>query len=206
MKTAAVLTNAIKLGTVMINALRLHKARLYIVLLIYDILLFNSSFTSPTSASNLCSLCISTLRSPSPAAGAPGFGISKTLLPPILGECSAASSSITLTALAGFPATRHPGGTSFVTTLPAPTVLPRPILTPGRTMTFPASQQSSSIIIGAPYSGPRIPSRVFALRGCVAAKRETLGPRSVRAPMVTLHVSRIIQPKFTNTPGDMVML
>ncbi|KAG0123534.1 hypothetical protein HOY82DRAFT_495188, partial [Tuber indicum] len=108
--------------------------------------------------------------------------------------------------LAGFPATAHPGGTSFVTTLPAPTVLPRPILTPGRIVTFPASQQSSSIVMGAPYSGPRSPSRAFALSGCAAAKRQTLGPRRVRAPMVTLHVSSIIQPKFMNTPGDMVVL
>ncbi|PWW76939.1 hypothetical protein C7212DRAFT_189865, partial [Tuber magnatum] len=95
---------------------------------------------------------------------------------------------------------------SFVTTLPAPTVLPRPILTPGRTVTFPASQQSSSIVMGVPHSGPRSPSRVFALSGCAAAKRQTLGPRSVRAPMVTLQVSRIVQPKFMNTSDDMMVL
>ncbi|RPB03850.1 hypothetical protein L873DRAFT_1669149, partial [Choiromyces venosus 120613-1] len=103
--------------------------------------------------------------------------------------------------LAGFPATAHPGGTSLVTTLPAPTVLPRPIVTPGSITTFPAIQQSSSIVMGAPYSGPFMPSRVFALRGCAAENRLTFGPSSVRAPMLTRQVSRIMQLKFTNTPG-----
>jgi len=55
---------------------------------------------------------------------------------------------------AGFPATTWKAGTSFVTTLPAPTVTPRPIVTPGSTMALPPNQQSSPMVIGAPSSGP----------------------------------------------------
>ncbi|OTA96819.1 hypothetical protein M434DRAFT_66819, partial [Hypoxylon sp. CO27-5] len=48
---------------------------------------------------------------------------------------------------------------SLVTTEPAPIVDPRPIVTPGRTITLPPNQQSSPIIIGAPLSGPLVPLR-----------------------------------------------
>ncbi|EYE91348.1 uncharacterized protein EURHEDRAFT_465063, partial [Aspergillus ruber CBS 135680] len=41
---------------------------------------------------------------------------------------------------------------SLVTTEPAPTVHPLPILTPGRMMTFPPIQQSSSMKTGWPNS------------------------------------------------------
>ena len=43
-------------------------------------------------------------------------------------------------------------GTLRVTTLPDPITLPAPIVTPGFTTTLLASQQLSSIVIGAPYS------------------------------------------------------
>jgi hypothetical protein len=71
--------------------------------------------------------------------------------------------------LAGLPATTSYGGTSFVTTLPAPTVEPFPILTPGKMIAFPPIQQSSSIQISFPNSGPLIPSRTSGSRGCPAA-------------------------------------
>lgn len=61
---------------------------------------------------------------------------------------------IFLTIRAGLPATTWKAGTSFITTLPAPTVTPRPIVTPGRTVTPPPNQQSSPIVIGLPSSGP----------------------------------------------------
>lgn len=41
------------------------------------------------------------------------------------------------------------------------------IVTPGRTITYPPSQQSSPITIGAPSSGPLIPFRRKGSRGCV---------------------------------------
>ncbi|KAH7015933.1 hypothetical protein EDB80DRAFT_567050, partial [Ilyonectria destructans] len=40
----------------------------------------------------------------------------------------------------------------LVTTAPAPTVHPRPMVTPGRITTLPPIQQSSSILIGWPNS------------------------------------------------------
>ena len=70
--------------------------------------------------------------------------------------------------LAGFPATRWKGGTSFVTTLPAPTVAPLPILTPGKIIAPPPIQQSSPTWISLPVSGPRVPLRNCGSRGCDA--------------------------------------
>src|SRR6516162_3331607 len=45
---------------------------------------------------------------------------------------------------AGLPTAKDRGGTSRTTTLPAPTAAPRPMVTPGRTMTRLASHTSSS--------------------------------------------------------------
>ncbi|KPV72337.1 uncharacterized protein RHOBADRAFT_3806, partial [Rhodotorula graminis WP1] len=59
------------------------------------------------------------------------------------------------------------GRRTLVTTLPAPIVVPRPILTPGRTTTDAASQQSSPISMGAPISGPAVPLRMAGSVGCV---------------------------------------
>lgn len=63
------------------------------------------------------------------------------------------------TTLAGLPTTTVYAGTSFVTTLPAPTVAPRPMDTPGSMTTFPPIQTSAPMDMGRPYSGPRVPSR-----------------------------------------------
>lgn len=52
---------------------------------------------------------------------------------------------------AGLPATTQSGGTSLVTTLPAPTTEPSPIVMPGSTITPPPSQQRSPIEIGLAY-------------------------------------------------------
>ncbi|KAI0408744.1 hypothetical protein F4802DRAFT_364555 [Xylaria palmicola] len=81
------------------------------------------------------------------------------------------------------------GGMSLVTTLPAPIVQPRPIVTPARTMTFPPSQQSSPIVMGAPSSGPFRPLRTLGSVGWFPEKKEQLGPISVRSPTVIGHVS-----------------
>lgn len=75
--------------------------------------------------------------------------------------------STCLTTRAGFPATTTWSGTSFVTTLPAPTVTPRPMVTPGRTMQLPPNQQSSPMVMGLPDSGPRVPLRSVGSSGCV---------------------------------------
>ena len=54
---------------------------------------------------------------------------------------------------------------TLVTTLPAPTVEPFPILTPGKTITLPPIQQSSSIHTSLPLSGPLVPFRTSGSRG-----------------------------------------
>ncbi|KAH9219862.1 hypothetical protein DL95DRAFT_384068, partial [Leptodontidium sp. 2 PMI_412] len=94
---------------------------------------------------------------------------------------------------AGLPATTWKAGTSLVTTLPAPTVTPRPIVTLGQTVTFPPNQQSSPTVIAPPSSGPLMPLRRNGSRGCVAAKKEQPGPMRVREPMVIREVSRKVQ-------------
>lgn len=59
-----------------------------------------------------------------------------------------------------------PRALTLVTTLPAPTVHPFPILTPGRMVAFPPIQQSSPTQIGLPNSGPLSPFRVWGSSGC----------------------------------------
>ncbi len=54
----------------------------------------------------------------------------------------------------GLPAATTPAGTSRMTTLPAPTIESRPIVTPGQTMTPAPSQAFSSIATGRPSSIP----------------------------------------------------
>lgn len=109
---------------------------------------------------------------------------------------SGALHTIFLMTRAGFPTATLKSGISFVTTLPAPIVTPLPMVTPGTTTTLPPSQQSSPIVIGAPPSGPLMPSRRKGSRGCEGVYREQFGPRRVRAPMVIKHVSRNTQLKL----------
>ena len=81
-------------------------------------------------------------------------------------------------------------GMSFVTTLPAPTVTPSPIFTPGMMTVFPPIQQSFPIATSLAYSTP---SRLDCTSvSCVAAKICTPGPKSVRSPMVTIPQSNIV--------------
>lgn len=56
--------------------------------------------------------------------------------------------SVLLTILAGFPATTEKSGTSFVTTLPAPTMAPFPIVTSFRMMALKPIQASSPMCTG----------------------------------------------------------
>src|SRR6266481_3564033 len=55
--------------------------------------------------------------------------------------------------LAGLPTTVVPGGTSRVTTLPAPTMASSPMLTPGRTIAPPPIQTLLPIRTGTPLLG-----------------------------------------------------
>lgn len=53
---------------------------------------------------------------------------------------------------AGFPTAMTSGGRSLVTTLPAPTVVRSPMVTPGNTIVPPPSHASSPMVIGLPSS------------------------------------------------------
>ena len=66
-----------------------------------------------------------------------------------------------LITLQGFPTATTSAGISFVTTEPAPITALSPILTPGRTTTFPPSQTPSPIVIGSAHSLPSILSFAF---------------------------------------------
>lgn len=70
-------------------------------------------------------------------------------LPPLSGSISV---STFLIILAGLPATTWKAGIFLVTTLPAPTVAPFPILTPGRTVTCLISSISAFPLSRASYS------------------------------------------------------
>ena len=107
---------------------------------------------------------------------------------------STGTSATFLTTLAGCPMTTQKSGTSFVTTLIAPTVTPLPIFTPGKMTTFPPIQQSSPTTTGFPYS--MLSRRDCTSASCVAAKMDTLGPNIHRSPIVTSEQSRIVKLKL----------
>jgi hypothetical protein len=90
---------------------------------------------------------------------------------------------------------------TFVTTLPAPTVLPRPIVTPGHTVTLPPIQTSSSIVMGFPDSGPFVPFLKSGSRGWVPEYKLTFGANKVLEPMETRQVSMMVQLKLMKTPS-----
>lgn len=123
-----------------------------------------------------------------------------TLSSPFPNLGSLASGVTLLITLAGFPTTTQKSSTSFVTTLPAPTVTPLPIVTPGNTIAFPPNQQSSPTVMGAPDSGPLVPLRRNGSSGWTPEKKLQFGPTSVRAPMVMGQVSMNVQAAFMNAP------
>ncbi|KAI0542236.1 hypothetical protein GGR58DRAFT_301120 [Xylaria digitata] len=88
---------------------------------------------------------------------------------------------------------------SLVTTLPAPMVVPLPMVTPFSTTTLPPIQQSSPIIIGAPSSGPFVPLRTLGSVGCEPEKKEQLGPISVRSPTIIGDVSIQVELQLMET-------
>ncbi|KAF9263014.1 hypothetical protein L218DRAFT_866450, partial [Marasmius fiardii PR-910] len=93
--------------------------------------------------------------------------------------------------LAGFPIATEYGGTSLVTTDPAPIVLPRPIVTPGKTCTPAPSQQSSSILMASPqFTYLR---RESTLVPCATVIRVTFGPIATLSPIMTRDVSRTVR-------------
>ena len=100
---------------------------------------------------------------------------------------------------AGLPTASERAGRSFVTTAPAPTMQPSPIVTPGQTIAPPPSQQSSPIVIGRPHS--RCVARSAASNGWWAVSSCTLGPMSVRRPMRIGARSMHTQPKLMKVPA-----
>lgn len=77
---------------------------------------------------------------------------------------------------AGFPTTVAYGGTSRVTTAPAPIIAPRPIRTPGRIVAFAPTETSSSRTVCAKTSG-------YCLeRGKRSLVNVALGPTKTRCP------------------------
>lgn len=91
------------------------------------------------------------------------------------------------------------GKLTFVTTLAAPIVQPLPIVTFGRIVTFPPIQQSSPIVMWPPSSGPLVPLRRSGSIGWVLLYNDTFGPIIVREPIITAHVSRMVQLKLMKT-------
>ncbi|KAK4138399.1 hypothetical protein BT67DRAFT_370290, partial [Trichocladium antarcticum] len=96
--------------------------------------------------------------------------------------------------LAGVPRATLHGGMSLVTTAPAPIAQPSPMVTPGKTTTWPPIQQSSPMVMGLAYS---IKSRRLCTSvSCVADNSETLGPNMTRSPIVTMAQSRMVRLKL----------
>ncbi|KAK2056325.1 hypothetical protein LY76DRAFT_518655 [Colletotrichum caudatum] len=95
---------------------------------------------------------------------------------------------------------------TFVTTEPAPTVLPRPIVMPGRIMTPPPIKQSSPMVTGLPSCGPLLPMRRLGSVGSVAVYMLTLGPMWQLSPILTSHVSMMVQHRPITTLCPMEML
>ena len=79
--------------------------------------------------------------------------------------CALQPLAITRTTRQGLPTARTFGGRSRTTTLPAPTTVFSPMLTPGHTIAPPPSQTPFSIETGSASSSPEF--RVAASSGCV---------------------------------------
>ncbi|CCF35112.1 hypothetical protein CH063_06963 [Colletotrichum higginsianum] len=92
---------------------------------------------------------------------------------------------------AGLPTATEYGGRLLVTTAPDPTVVPRPMVTPGRMIVPPPIQQSSSMRTGRPYSTNLM--RESTLVSWPAQYMLTLGPNWTRSPMMTRLTSRIVR-------------
>jgi len=102
---------------------------------------------------------------------------------------TAGGSFTVFTTLAGAPIATENAGISLVTTELAPTVQHRPILTPGKIVTFPPIQQSSPIETSLAYSMSFLLDSTSV--SCVALKMLTKGPNMTRSPIVTRLQSRI---------------
>ena len=83
--------------------------------------------------------------------------------------------------------------------------LPRPMVTPPQTVTFPPSQHSSSMVIGFAYSRSyRLPSgfsrrfRSRASSGCMGVSREQPVPIITFFPMVTGQQSSTLRSALMN--------
>ena len=89
-------------------------------------------------------------------------------------------SQICLMTFAGTPATTVLGGTSFVTTAPAPTIAPSPIVTPGQIVTRVPSQTLLPIFTGFANMPPRLSGSGLWLSVAMIV----CGPISTSSPML----------------------
>jgi hypothetical protein len=80
---------------------------------------------------------------------------------------------------AGFPVTTTPGGTSCVTTAPAPTIAPWPISMPGRSVAFAPMDAPARTTVRANASGR------WRLRGNGSFVNVALGPTKTSSSSVT---------------------
>src|SRR5699024_12132454 len=94
-------------------------------------------------------------------------------------------------------------GIFLVTILPAPMTHPSPMVTPPQTVTFAASQQLFSMVIGLAYSKleyfPSSRCCTFlssGKSGCIGVAKVTFGPIMTLSPMCTGHTSRQVKLKF----------
>mmetsp|Transcript_27413 Transcript_27413/g.63421 ORF Transcript_27413/g.63421 Transcript_27413/m.63421 type:complete len:214 (-) Transcript_27413:566-1207(-) len=88
-----------------------------------------------------------------------------------------------------FVVVRHDDG---VTTAPAPTTTPFPKVTPGKIVHPAPNQQLCPMAMGAVSSSPL--ARRCGSSGCVAADKQTCGPKRQLSPMVMMLPSNIVQP------------
>src|SRR5947208_3668777 len=89
-------------------------------------------------------------------------------------------SSSGLMILAGTPATTTPGGTSFVTTDPAPTIAPGPITTPGRTTQWTPTNAPVPIRVSATTSVPRPVYAIASSCARIVERAEIVAPSSTK--------------------------
>src|SRR6266542_2940348 len=96
---------------------------------------------------------------------------------------SGASSDSVLITLAGTPPTNEFGGTDLVTTAPAATIEPRPIVTPGKTVTSVISTAPSSIVTGR-TSTLNVERSDAGPSSCWVVKMRTKGASPTPLPML----------------------
>src|SRR5579863_2238414 len=91
---------------------------------------------------------------------------------------------------AGTPATTAKAGTSRVTTAPAPTIAPRPIVTPGRTTAPVPMSDPDSMRTGSASWSVSMTGRSEGSPLCRAPRIRTPGPTPTQSPIIKSRASR----------------